>query len=221
MVKREMTVRYILLAVGVFCIGLGVALAKHSDLGVSPVSSVANVLSIRFPFMTVGTWLMLWNFFMIFIQVLILGKDFRPVELLQIPISLLLGLCTDLGMVLVSPIPANHYAVRLLLVFAGVVVIGFGITLMIFSRQVMNVGEALVNVIANATHKNFGTVKLVFDIVCVGLAVVLSLAFFDGQIVGTREGTLLTACSTGFVVRFLTKHLEKPINKMISGENAS
>lgn len=31
------------------------------DVGVSPISSVANIISIRFPVLSFGTWLLIWN----------------------------------------------------------------------------------------------------------------------------------------------------------------
>lgn len=211
MTGREKGRRYLLLVIGVFCVGLGVALAKHSDLGISPVSSVANVFSIKFPVLSVGTWLMLWNCVIILGEILILRKNFKPIQLLQFPISLLLGVFTDLGMVLVGGIPAGYYPVRLLLVLIGVAVLGLGITLMVVSDTVMNVGEAFVDVVSKALHKSFGSVKVVFDISCVALSVLLSLLLFEFTVVGTREGTVITACCTGFVVKFLTKRLKPPI----------
>ena len=216
MSKREKILRYLLLIIGVFFISLGIAVAKHSDLGISPISSVANVLSIKFPALTVGTWLMFTNCFMILAQIIILKRNFKPVQFLQFPISLLLGLFTDLNLAVVSYIPADIYIVRLLLVFVSVVILAFGITLTIISDTVMNVGEALVDVISKVLNKNFGSVKVVFDISYVTLSVILSLLFFNFKIVGTREGTIITATLTGFVIKWLTKRLKLPILKIIT-----
>ena len=55
-----------------------------------------------------------------------------------------------------------------------------------------------------------------FDVGCVALAVVLSLIFFNFKVVGTREGTLITACSTGFAVKFLTKQVKKPLERFFN-----
>lgn len=218
MTKKETVLRYILLTVGVFFIGMGIALARHSNLGISPVSSVANVLSIKFPILSVGTWLMLWNILMIFIQILILKKNFKPIELLQFPISIMLGWFTDLGVLIVSHIPADSYIIKILLILAGLFVLAFGITLMLTADTVMNVGEALVKVIATALNKTFGSVKVVFDITSVVISVILSLLFFDFKIVGTREGTIITACCTGFAVKLFTRLLKEPLTKLIKGK---
>ena len=53
--------RYTLLVISLFFTAMGVALAKHGVLGVSPISSVANVLSCRIDALSLGNWLILWN----------------------------------------------------------------------------------------------------------------------------------------------------------------
>ena len=215
---REKTLRYMLLIIGVFFIGLGIAVAKHSNLGTSPISSVANVLSIRFPALTVGTWLMVFNCVMIIAQIIILKRNFKPIQFLQFPISLLLGVFTDLNVLLVSSIPIYNYIVKILFAFVSVLILALGITFTIISDMVMNVGEAMVDVIAKVTHKSFGNIKVIFDIGCVIAAVVLSILFFNFKIIGVREGTIITATFTGFVIKFLTKKLKSPILKIISSK---
>ena len=48
MSKKELIKRYIVFILGLFFSGIGVAFTKHGDLGVSPISSVANVMSLKF-----------------------------------------------------------------------------------------------------------------------------------------------------------------------------
>ena len=80
----------------------------------------------------------------------------------------------------------------------------------------MNSGEAIVKAMADTWKKEFGYVKVAFDISCVTAAVILSLVIFDGQIVGAREGTIISACVTGLVVKFITKHIRGGIEKIIA-----
>lgn len=42
MSKKELFKRYVLFIVSLFVSGLGVAFAKHGELGVTPISSAAN-----------------------------------------------------------------------------------------------------------------------------------------------------------------------------------
>ena len=59
--RNEILRRYTLLVISLFFTAMGVARAKHGALGVSPISSVANVLSCRIDTLSLGNWLILWN----------------------------------------------------------------------------------------------------------------------------------------------------------------
>lgn len=201
--------------VGLFFSAIGVAFTKHGELGVSPISSVANVMSCRVTALTLGNWLIIWNCILILGQIIILRKKFQPIQFLQIPLSFLFGWFTDIGMKIVSVIPLPHYTVRLLMVLIGVVILGFGVALSVIGNVIMNSGEAFVKAISDTTGHEFGNVKIGFDVSCVILAILLSLIFFGGSIVGTREGTILSALLTGLVVRFFTSRIKAPIEKIL------
>lgn len=213
---KETVKRYVLFIIGLFFSGLGVAVTKRGGLGVSPISSVANVISIKLPFFTLGTWLLIWNCVLILGQILILRKQFKPIQLLQIPLSVLFGWFTDFGVWLAGYIPADLYAVRLALVLVGTAILGFGIALAVIANVIMNSGEAFVKAIADKTRFTFGNVKIAFDISCVMLALLLSLLLFHGDIVGMREGTVLAALFTGQAVKFFQKRLQTPLQKILT-----
>lgn len=215
MTKKELIRRYILLVIGLFLAALGVAFTKRGEMGVSPTSSVPNVLSYKYTFFTLGTWLIIWNCILIAGQVVVLRKNFQLIQLLQIPLSFLFGYFTDFNLWWVSLIPAHSYPARLLMVFLGIVILGLGVSLAVIADVIMNSGEAFVKAVSDSTHKEFGNVKVVFDLCCVGLAVVLSLLFFDFSIVGTREGTVLSAVFTGFVVKFFNRRLKEPLTGIL------
>lgn len=216
--KSELAKRYVLFIISLFFSALGVAFTKHGELGVSPISSIANVLSFKFPSLSLGTWLIIWNCVLILGQIAILRKNFQPIQLLQIPLSFLFGWFTDLGMWIVSNIPADSYPIRITLVFIGIGILGFGISLSVIANVIMNSGEAFVKAITDTIHKNFGNIKIVFDILCVIMSIILSLIFFHFKIIGTREGTVLSALLTGIVVKYFTSRLKKPIEFLLSGD---
>lgn len=166
--------------------------------------------------LSLGTWLIIWNCALIVGQVLILKKEFQLIQLLQIPLSFLFGIFTDFGVWCMSYVSNQYYAVRLLLVIAGIVLLGFGVALSVIANVIMNSGEAFVKAISDKSGIIFGNVKIGFDIGCVVLALVISLFLFDGKIVGTREGTILTALLTGIVVNFFVKRISEPVNNVLS-----
>lgn len=216
MSKKETAKRYVLFVISLFFSALGVAFTKHGELGVSPISSVANVMSYKLDFFTLGVWLIIWNCVLILGQILILRKKFRLIQLLQIPLSFLFGYFTDFGLWLVGFIPAENYIVRLIMVVVGIVILGFGVSLSVSANVIMNSGEAFVKAISDTTNKNFGNVKIAFDVSCVVLALILSLLFFDFTIVGTREGTVISALCTGLTVKLFQRLTNEPVNRLLS-----
>lgn len=213
--RKEIAKRYVLFVISLFFAALGVAISKKGELGVSPISSVSNVLSLKFTAFSLGTWIIIWNGVLILGQIVLLRKRFQWIQLLQVPVSFLFGWFTDFGVWLMSFFTTDTYALRMAAVIVGTVVLGFGIALSVIADVIMNAGEAFVKVLSDMLHRDFGTVKIGFDIGCVILAVALSLLFFDLKIVETREGTLIAAVFTGIVVKVFRRWLEKPLEKML------
>ena len=203
--------------VGLFFSALGVAVTKLADLGVSPISSVANVMSMKIPALTLGNWLILWNCVLILGQILILRRRFQTVQLMQIPLSFLFGYFTDFGMWLFSWAVWDFYPMRLVNIAAGTFLLGFGIALCVIADAIMNSGEAFVKAVSDTTGGEFGNLKVGFDVSCVVLAAVLSLFCFDWTIRGIREGTVIAALCTGFVIKFFSRKLREPLERLLVG----
>lgn len=208
---KQFALRCVECVAGLFIMAFGVALTKRAELGISPISSVPNVLS--YLSLTVGTWMVIWNSILIVGQILVLRKNFKVYQLLQLPMSFIFGAFLDLGVWCVQVIPADRYWMRIVLVLVGVVIVALGIAMTVHADVIMNSGDALTKAIAATSKKNFGNVKVAFDVSCVVLSVILSLIFFHGRIVGTREGTVITALCTGPVIRvflrMFTRHEQK------------
>ena len=216
MTKKETVKRYILFIISLFFCGVGIAFTKHAELGVSPISSLANVISIKFDFISFGNWLIVSNLVLLLGQIILLRRNFKLIQLVQIPLSFIFGYFTDFGMWMIKDIPNENYIVRLLLVFAGIVFIGFGISLGVIADVVLNSGEAFVKALADVTKKDFGTVKIIFDVSWVFFSTVLSLLLFDGKLLGIREGTIVSAVFVGVAVKLFKPLLQTPLTKILA-----
>lgn len=216
MAKKVMFRRFLMFIFSLLFMGIGVAFTKHSNLGVSPISSVANVLSLRFTLLSIGVWITITSCVLVLGQIIVLQKNFPIKQLLQIPLSFLFGICTDFGLWLICYIPNDQYIVQLLLLICGVVLLGLGIVLGIFADVMMNSGEAFVKVISDTTKIGFGYIKIAFDVLWVLFAVCLSLLFFNGKIYGVREGTIISAILVGIIVKAFQTILKKPLTCFLS-----
>ena len=215
MKRKELVKRYSLFIISLWFSALGVAVTKCGSLGVSCISSVPNVLSLRFTALTIGGWTFVWNTLLVICQILLLRKNFQKIQLLQIPLSFLFGWFTDLAMLLAVRIPVNSYPMQLFMVVLGVVILAFGITLGVIANVVLNAGEGIVKALADVSDKEFGFVKVRFDVVCVILSLVISLATFGGKIIGVREGTLIAAFLNGTMVKWYSRRLKEPLDRVL------
>ena len=112
-------------------------------------------------------------------------------------------------------LPNDIYVIKLLLVISGIIVLGFGITLGVIANVILNSGEAFVKALSDVIHKEFSNVKITFDVSWVAFSIILSLFFFGGELVGTREGTILSAIFTGIAVKLWLKLIKRPIERII------
>lgn len=89
--------RYSLLMAGLAVMAFGVAFSIKASLGTSPISSVPYVVSLFAP-LTVGTATIVMHCVFILLQILILRKNYHPIQLMQLPVAFFFGYLTDFGM---------------------------------------------------------------------------------------------------------------------------
>lgn len=191
--------RILLMLAGVSVMALGIDIVVKANLGNSPISATPNVLSLGFTAVSFGTFMLGWQCFLVLVQVAILRREFRLVDLWQIPISVLFGVCIDAFMALLGPAAPTSYVVSWLWLVGGMAVLALGIVMTVVSGTVMNCGEAVVQAVVRKTGIRFGTVKVGFDLACAALACLCAFLFV-GHLAGVREGTLVCAAFTGVIV---------------------
>lgn len=198
--------RYLLFLAGLFVNALGVSLVTKASLGTSPISSIPYVLSLNYP-LTLGNFTIIFSIFLILLQLLILRKNFKIENVLQIPVSIAFGYFIDLTMYMFFWVDPQNYVVKLISLLAGCVVLGFGVYMEVLADVVMLPGESFVRAIVQTWNTNFGTTKIIFDSSMTIMAGVLSVLFF-GKLNGVREGTIMAALLVGFIARLFGKYLE-------------
>ncbi len=183
--------------------GLGISLVTFAELGTTAITVPAYVLSLLFP-ISFGMLTMLFNILYIFIQMILMGKDFPKAQYMQLLVGVVLGLSIDFWYFLISFISKPYYFVQLLMVLIGCAVIAISIVLQLKVQVVHNPAEGIVKVISMKTKKKFSRVKVLFDIGLVLLAAIISFAGF-GTIYGIGEGTVISAFLIGPLVKLFQK----------------
>ena len=201
---KHLAARWCLMGLGILVMAAGIVIVTKSATGNTPISSTGYVLSVAYPAVSYGVFMFGWNVFLLLMQVVILRSRFRLSSLVQIPISVLFSIGIDSFSHVFSFMVPPNYAVSLLLLALGIVVLAAGVACTVVANVALNCGEALVAAITMKTGWNFGHTKVGFDISCVAFACITSFALM-GNLVGVREGTVAAAAITGFVVNFFVK----------------
>ena len=202
---KELVRRYILFIIGLFVNSLGICCIIKANLGSSPISSLPYTISLNCP-ISLGTLTFILNLFLIAGQMLILKKDFKQREWLQLPISVLFGVFIDFSMILLSWVNPDSYALQLVVLVVGCAILGLGVSMEVIANVVMLSGEAFVQAISLKKKKEFGMVKIFFDSSLMVAAVIVSLLLY-GEVMGVREGTIVAAIIVGMFARYFNRRL--------------
>lgn len=195
--------KYFWFIIGVIINSFGIALITKASMGTSPITSVAYVLSLKFP-LTLGQFSFLMNLVFILLQIVLLRKNFKPLQLLQFVVNIIFSYCIDMSMSLLSFFPFDSLISQILALLLGCIVLGLGISIEVAPDVLMVPGEGLVQAISTVSNKHFGTVKVAFDTTLVLIAVILSFIFW-GRLNGLGLGTIVSALCVGHVVNFMNR----------------
>lgn len=200
--------RYLLLLVGLSIMAFGVAFSIKASLGTSPISSVPYVVSLFTP-LTVGTATITMHCVFILLQILILRKNYHPIQLMQLPVAFFFGYLTDSGVWAVQGITCNTYWQQWIVCLIGILLVAVGVSFEVKAGVVVLAGEGVVLAICKVLPKvKFGYMKVGFDVTLVVIACVLSIVF-TGRLQGVREGTVAAALLVGLIAKQLGKLLAR------------
>ena len=203
--KTELIKRYIFLLAGLFVNGLGVSFITKAGLGTSPITSIPYTLSLGFT-PTVGMFTLFFNLLLIVLQIILLRRNFQLPHLLQLPIIALFSFFIDLTMSLLGFIQPETYAMKVVSLVIGCLILGFGVFMEMVANVAMLPGEATVRAVSDVFSTDFGKTKIAFDSSMTVIAAIMSFIMFK-HLDGVREGTIVAAILVGFVARLFKKYI--------------
>ena len=200
---------YALFLIGLFIASMGVALSTKAGLGTSPVASVPYSISLINRTLTFGWWLNLWSVIQIVVQVALLRKKCKPVEIIiQTILAFVYGYLTDFSCTLLSGVHANSYAIQFGLMILSCFVLGLGIWIQLKGNVAMLPGEAMNRAFSEVTGKRYENIKIFFDVLYIVAAVIISFLFI-GKPEGVREGSIIAALIVGTIIKIYNRLFEK------------
>lgn len=174
---------------------LGFILNAKSNLGITPICSIAYCVSVltgtTFSDMTMILFILCF-----FAAVLIRWKKPHWTDYLQIPYCFVFTRCMSaFAAILPSP---DSLAVRIIFIALAIISVGTGATLSLSMHIIPNPGDYMVNAFGNRIGKPLGLAKNIVDIIIVGSVAIISLITGRGLLeLGVGFGTLATMLLTG------------------------
>jgi len=206
---KQIVRNYVLFLIGLFIASMGVALSTKAGLGTSPVASVPYSISLMNHTLTFGWWLNLWSVIQIVVQVALLRKKCKPVEIIiQTILAFVYGSLTDFSCMLISGVQANSYAIQFGLMILSCFVLGLGIWIQFKGNVAMLPGEAMNRAFSEVTGKRYENIKIFFDVLYIVAAAIISFLFI-GKLEGVREGSIIAALLVGNIIKIYNRLFEK------------
>lgn len=200
--------------VGVVVLCLGVVLNTRTGLGTAAMSTIPYSMQL-IEGVSLGT--ASFAIYCIFVVLqLAMVRYFDVKILLQIPVSLLFGVLTDVFDIWVLPFYATSFAISLVMLACAILLTGLGVTLVVSARLVPVATDGMVQTLAEKLGWEFGKAKYLFDGTCACITIVYSLVRV-GHVVGIGLGTVAAVLCTGGVCTMWGRLLKEPLARFMYG----
>lgn len=197
-----------------FIMALGVVFSINSGLGVSPVNSLPYVVHYVSGISLFVSVTVIFAFYVL-LQIIILRREFKWKNLLQLVFSTLFGFFAN-SLAALLPFTIPSYPGKLLMLAISSCLIAIGLFLYLQADIVPMPMEGLTLTIADKTGKPFHIIKIIVDVCSVAAGVAISL-LATGQLNGIREGTIIAAILVGRVTGWLAKPLRQRVRRFCFG----
>ena len=193
---------------GIFLLALGGVLAIKSNLGASPVSSLPLSIS-KVSSISLGTAAAILFTIYVGMQIILLKRDFKMIQLLQIVFAILFGQIMNFFNLIIN-INVDSFYIRIFICILSFFITSLGIVFTITADIVPVAPDGLSQAISKKARIDFGKAKIYFD--CVIVILSGSILLFNGKgLDGLGIGTILSALLVGRIVAYINKSLQHKI----------
>lgn len=193
---------------GMFLIAVGINISKTAGLGISPVSAIPYTMELIWG-IELGLSTAMVNMVLIALQILLLRKNYKPIQLLQLLVTYVFGFfityTSRVHLLFWLPLPGN-YLISLIYLAISIMIIGVGIAFYLMPHWIALPAEGLNKAMETASKGklSFHKCKVLVDTSLVTISGILSILFL-GELLSVREGTILAALFVGKVVGIVNK----------------
>ncbi|MBM6615923.1 hypothetical protein JTF06_13610 [Desemzia sp. RIT804] len=198
---KKILMNIICVVIGAVLVGVGGSLCIKAAIGVSAFDAfnggISELTSIK-----IGTVSILVNVVLVLVQWAIQKRQFRLFQLLQIPLSLLIGKIFNVIFYTILPsLILEEYYMNVALLVLGNLIAALGVGLCTALDFVSFPLESLCMVISKRSKASFGKIRQSADIILIIASVTLTLLFSESLFI--REGTIIGALLFAPMMNFI------------------
>lgn len=211
--KKRVFYTEISYVLGLVIMAFAAAFTEKADFGMSMVVAPAYILHLKvsefLPWFSFGVAEYIFQGVLILITIIVMRK-FKLSYLFSFVTAILYGTCLDGAMALISALPENTIAFRIIWYILGTILCSFAVSLFFHTYLPPEAYELIVKEVSQRFNLNINRVKTSYDCISVVLGIVMSFSFFGfGVFKGVGIGTVVCAFINGFLIGRFSSFLEK------------
>jgi len=211
--RQKLVYRILSYILGLLLLAFGVAFSVNSGLGVSPTNSLPYVVS-AVSGIDLGIAVVIVFSVYILIQIILLRKEFKLINLLQLAFSTVFGYFVNFARLILGDFALPTYFGQLVMLAVSIVLIALGLVFYLTAELVPMPMEGMSLAISKKLPRfQFHQIKICVDSLSVATAALIALTA-TGGITGVREGTVISALVIGKVMQIMMKPL-KPVIRSV------
>lgn len=204
--------KYLIIVLGFIIVGVGFAFTLKANVGVGAWDALSASLN-SLSGIEVGTLGMVLNIACVFGQIIILRKDFNLIQLLQIPLSVLLGLVINFVLYDILVFPFDSFAGGVIMYIISTEVCVIGVALIMVLDEVTFALEGFCDALSKVIPFKFHVIRQFADILSFVIIVILT---FVTKIpwsigIGTIIGIIIFGPSLGVFMKLFQRIFVKEI----------
>lgn len=197
---------------GLVIMAFAAAFTEKANFGMSMVVAPAYIIHLKvsqyLPWFTFGVAEYFFQGLLVLVTIVVMRK-FKASYLFSFVTAVLYGTLLDGAMNIISSLPDNTFAIRVVWYILGTVLCSFAVSLFFHTYLSPEAYELIVKELSVKLGCDINKVKTAYDCFSVVLGIILSFSFFGfGVFEGVKLGTVICALINGFLIGQFTKLLE-------------
>lgn len=202
--------RYLVTIIGFIIVGIAAAFTIKANIGIGAYDAVAKSIS-DITDIQVGTMTIVINTSCVVGQIIVLKKDFKLINLLQVPLSVLLGVVINFVYYNLLTFTFDSYILGIVMYTLASLVCAFGVSVVMAVNEVTLALEGFCLALSGLVHIDFAKLRQYADFLSIIIVIVLTLIFkipFNIGL-GTIIGAIIFGPAIGIYMKILVPLFKK------------